>query len=91
MMRWFWRLVCRWRGHLEARFEPTRAISLRPGSIVEVPTPNLIRYMPLPPPLPQYRLDRLPAETQTRYAMQRANPPIILHRFYCERCGEAWS
>lgn len=90
LLHFILRLICEWRGHDEQDAPTFRPIDLRPGRILEVPTPKLFEIYQ-PPVLPAELVDRMPLEMRTKYLLQLANPPIRIHRFYCARCGEAWS
>lgn len=94
MMPSILRLICEWRGHDEEDYHPDGKLDLRPGRIVAIPTPNLVVHLPVPEMPPTWVLASLPEERRNfiieRVMMLRLNPPVILRRTYCRRCGEAW-
>lgn len=86
-------MICAWWGHQVVTFHPER-LALQPGAINYIPTPKLITHLPVPEMPPYWVLASLTPERRQfiieRTMMLRLNPPIILKRSYCERCGEAW-
>lgn len=87
-------LICAWYGHIVVEFVPDRTLRIKAGAINYVPTPKLFTHLPVPEMPPAWILAQLPEERRQfiveRVMMLHLNPPIILKRTYCERCGEAW-
>jgi len=85
-------LICEWRGHDEQEYPGAGwdPVDLRPGRILRVPTPNVIEHRQ-PLVLPKGLVELMPYEMRLKYLVHLVNPPIVVHRYYCARCGEAWS
>lgn len=90
LLHFILRLVCEWRGHDEARYEPAgRGINLAPGAITQIPTQSLLEFRK-EQVLPGDVIAQMPAEMKYVYFKRLLNPPVVVHRMYCLRCGEAW-